>query len=485
MSVRRASTPIALTALLALSLIPRPVSAQAAPGPGAFKGTWEGQLDAGAVKLRLVFHVTVGADGTLGGTLDSPDQGAAGIPATSVSASGPTLTFAIAALGVRYVATLSSDGATLAGTFNQGGASLPLSLKRTDAPAPPPERPQNPKEPLPYRALDVELPGGAPGVTLSGTLTLPPGSGPFPAAVLVSGSGPQDRDEALMGHKPFLVLSDHLTRSGVAVLRYDDRGVAKSTGDFQAATTEDFAADALAAVRFLRARADMGTVGIVGHSEGGLVGPLAASRSADVGFVVMLAGPGLTGEEIVQLQSELIGRADGAAQPLVEANLETQRRLFQVVRSEPDPSAAAPRLEAILREAMAALPEEARRAEEARQGPNGLAAQVRQVNGAWFRFFLTYDPRPTLERVRVPVLALNGALDLQVPAEANLAEVDAALRRGGNTDVTTRLLPGLNHLFQTATTGSPTEYARISETMSSVALEAVSSWILERFGPGR
>jgi len=162
-----------------------------------------------------------------------------------------------------------------------------------------------------------------------------------------------------------------------------------------------------------------------------------------------------------------------------------QRRLFEVVRSEPDPAAAAPRLEAVLREAMAALPEEARQAEEARQGPNALAAQVAQVNSPWFRFFLTYDPRPTLEKVRVPVLALNGALDLQVPAEANLAEVSAALRRGGNADVTTRMLPGLNHLFQTATTGSPTEYARITETMSPVALEAVSSWLLERFARGR
>lgn len=480
----RPAAPATLALVLLLVLAPRPLGAQAAPAREAFVGSWEGTLNAGAVQLRLVFHVSAGDEGALSATLDSPDQGAMGIPATAASVEGSTLTIGLAPLGAQYQGTLSGDGASLEGTFTQGGARLPLVLRRTTAATAATERPQNPTGPLPYGALEVEVAHAAAGVTLSGTLTLPPGEGPFPAAVLVSGSGPQDRDETLMGHKPFLVLADHLTRAGIAVLRYDDRGVGASTGDFASATSEDFAGDALAAVAFLQARPDVGAVGIVGHSEGGLVGPMAAARSDQVDYVVMLAGPGLTGGEIVQLQSGLIGRASGLSEELVQANLDTQRRLFDVVSSEPDPEAAAPRLRAILEASVAALPAGARQAMEA-QGPDAIETQIRQLNSPWFRFFLRHDPRPTLERVRVPVLALNGELDLQVPAEANLLEVEAALARGGNRDVTTRLLPRLNHLFQTAQTGSPAEYAQISETMSPAALEAVSSWILQRFGAGR
>ena len=316
---------------------------------------------------------------------------------------------------------------------------------------------------------------GARQVILAGTLTLPEGPGPFPGAVLVTGSGPQDRDETLFGHKPFLVLSDHLTRAGIAVLRYDDRGVGRSTGDFSVATSEDFTSDALAAVAFLKARKGVGGVGIVGHSEGGIVGPLAAVRSDAVAFVVMLAGPGIPGCEIIQLQSELINRAEGAPEEVIRLNKDTQARLFAIVDGEPDPRAALPLLRSALERASAALP-------QGGSTPQAIEAQIAQINSPWFRFFLTYDPRPTLEAVTVPVLALNGSLDLQVPAEVNLHEVGAALAKGQNPDATTRLLPGLNHLFQQAETGSPSEYARIPETMNPVALEAVSSWILERLG---
>ncbi len=480
--IRSALVPLILVTGACAALAPgRPLSAQAAPSPQAFQGAWSGMLEAGAARLRLVFHVTAGADGALSGTMDSPDQGAAGIPATSVTVQGRTLRFAVANLGMTYEGTLSADGASLQGTFTQGAARLPLAMTRAQAPATP-QRPQEPKPPFPYREEEVTIPGAAAGVTLSGTLTLPRGAGPFLAVVLVSGSGPQDRNESLMGHKPFLVLADHLTRKGIAVLRYDDRGVGKSTGAYAAATSEDFTDDALAAVAFLKARRDMGAVGIAGHSEGGLIGPLAASRSADVAFVVMLAGPGLPGEDILYAQGELINRAGGASEAVAAANRRIQEAMFAVLRAQPDTASAATELRHAVQEALAALPPDVRSRMQGELTPQALETQIRQVNSPWFRFFLTYDPRPTLEKVRVPVLALNGALDLQVPAEANLREVEAALARGGNADVTTRLLPGLNHLFQTARTGSPSEYAQITETMSPVALDAVSSWILERFG---
>ena len=463
---------VILGTLTTLALGAPPLSAQARPTPESFVGSWKGPLQAGAMTLTLVFHVEAADGGGFKGTMDSPDQGAMGIPATSVTVSGDTLRFEVAPLQATFVATLSADGATLTGTFNQGPASLPLSLTRGEAEAP--ERPQNPSLPLPYRSSDVEIPSAGGGVTLAGTLTLPDGAGPFPAVVLVSGSGPQDRDEALMGHKPFLVLSDHLTRKGIAVLRYDDRGVGKSTGTFSSATSEDFTTDALAALEFLRNQPGIGPVGIVGHSEGGLVGPMAAARSDAVRFVVMLAGPGLPGRDILKLQGELIARAAGAPEEAVEANAALQERMFDIVAEELDPALARPRLLEAIKAAVAA--------QQGDTASKALEAEVDRLNSPWFRFFLDYDPRSTLARVKVPVLALNGSLDLQVPAEIDLKEVEAALRKGGNTDVTTRLLPGLNHLFQTARTGSPAEYAQITETMSPTALEAVSSWILERFG---
>jgi hypothetical protein len=478
------SAVLSLLLLTAALLHARPLGAQAAASSQPFEGVWTGVLEAGAARLRVVFNVGVATDGVLSGTLDSPDQGAAGIPATSVSARGGTLRFAVANAGISYEGTLSADGSMLDGTFTQGAARLPLSLARSDAPAPP-ERPQHPSPPFPYRVEEVRVPNRPARVMLAGTLTLPQGPGPFPGVVLVSGSGPQDRDESLMGHKPFLVLADHLTRHGIAVLRYDDRGVGGSTGTFSAATSEDFTSDALAAVAYLEARSDVGPAGIVGHSEGGLVGPLAAVRSPGVAFVVMLAGPGLPGDEILYLQGGLLARAGGASEESAAASLEIQRRMFEVVKSQGDTEAAATELRHAVREAVTALPEATRREMEGALTPTALEEGVRQVNSPWFRFFLSYDPRPTLEKVRVPVLALNGSLDLQVPAEANLREVEAALRRGGNPDVTVRILPGLNHLFQTARTGAPSEYAQITETMSPAAMEAVSSWILERFAPRR
>lgn len=459
--------------LLGALLITPAWAASQAAGTDA-TGTWEGTLDAGTAQLRLVVHVTRGEDGALAGTLDSPDQGATGIPLTTVEGGGRRLAFTVEALGASYEGTLGADGAVV-GTFTQGPVSLPLTLRQVDRPTEP-SRPQLPREPFPYRVQGVSIETPSPRVRLAGTLTLPSGAGPFPAVVLVSGSGPQDRDETIMGHKPFLVLADHLTRAGIAVLRYDDRGVAGSTGSFATATTEDFSADAVAAVDWLARRPDVAVVGIVGHSEGGLIGPMAATRSDDVGFLVLLAGPGVTGAEILDLQAAMINRVAGAPEEVIRRNRELQQELFAILRSEPDTAAASRRLREALERAASTLPDGSVQRER-------IDAELTQLNSAWFRFFLEYDPRPALEQVRVPVLALNGGKDLQVPPNANLPEVRAALERGGNPDVTTRVLPGLNHLFQTAETGGPDEYARIPETMSPMVLDAVRDWILERFGP--
>jgi uncharacterized protein len=342
-------------------------------------------------------------------------------------------------------------------------------------------RPQEPKPPFPYDARDVTF-ESVPGVRLAGTIVTPPGPGPFPALVMVTGSGPQNRNEELLGHKPFLVISDYLARHGIATLRYDDRGTAQSTGSFSAGTSVDFANDAEAAVRFMRGQAkiDRNHVGIIGHSEGGMIAPMVAARSSDVAFIVLLAGPGIPGDSILLLQEQLIATAMGTPPAMVERNTEANRHLFAAIKSATDSADAVARVMATEQKMLATLPENERATAE-RQ----LAAARGQMLTPWMRYFLSYDPRPTLRKVHVPVLALDGTLDLQVPYKQDLAAIDTALKAGGNRDYRIVELRGLNHLFQTATTGSPAEYATISETFSPAALQIIADWINAHAGTKR
>jgi hypothetical protein len=285
--------------------------------------------------------------------------------------------------------------------------------------------------------------------------------------VLVTGSGPQNRDEELMGHKPFLVLADYLTRRGIAVLRYDDRGVGRSTGRFATATTADFASDAWAAWQTLSARPDINAkrIGLLGHSEGGLIAPMLAAAHPEIAFVVMLAGPGVTGEQIMLKQAEAIGKASGAPEAAVAANTDLQKQVFAILREETSMDRIAERIGAIptgSKEASAAL--------------------VKQSVSPWMRYFALYDPAPALAKVRCPVLAITGELDLQVLPAQNLPAIRAALKQGGNTDHTVLELPGLNHLLQPAKTGLPAEYAQIETTMAPAALDMITAWIQKRTG---
>lgn len=454
------------------------VQAAAAPPPLSQRerlaGHWEGALEVG-VTLRLVFHFELN-EGAYTGSLDSPDQGSAGIPLSSVALTGDALVAKVASIGGEYTGTLHADKDELTGNWKQGGRSMPLNLKRVDKPAEI-RRPQNPTKPYPYREEEVAYENKAGGVKLAGTLTLPPGAGPFPAVVLITGSGPQNRDEELLGHKPFLVLADHLTRRGLAVLRADDRGVGGSSGNVNQSTTADFADDALAGVAFLKARKEIDArhIGLMGHSEGGIVAPLAASRSADVAFIVLLAGTSLSGEEILYLQGELIGRAAGQSPELIAKNRASQERIFAVLKAESDDALAKPKLRTIVKEGLA----------EMGADPTSPSAdvhadgQIAAVLNPWFRYFLTHDPAPALRKVKCPVLAINGEKDLQVPPKENLAGIEKALRAGGNTRFVTREFPNLNHLFQHCKTGSPGEYAQIEETISPEVLEFVSEWVLK------
>ena len=352
--------------------------------------------------------------------------------------------------------------------------ALALAVPALAQPGDEPSRPQTPQPPFPYRCVDVDYGHGE--VSLAATLTLPPGDGPFPAAVLITGSGAQNRDEEIFGHKPFAVIADHLTRAGVAVLRADDRGVGGSNDPTPGENTSaDYAADALAGVEFLRAHAaiDPERVGLIGHSEGGLIGPLAASRSADVAFVVMLAGTGVDGAEILLAQSEALGRAIGRDEAFLARQREGQRAAFEAIARDAEPAAVRAAIEAVVRVQVEGQPVDEPLLQTL------VDRGVAQLASPWMRFFLRHDPRPALRAMKVPVLVLHGELDLQVLPEQNLPPIEAAL--ADHPDATVLRFPGLNHLFQQTETGSPAEYGQLEETFNTAALDALRDWVVARF----
>lgn len=440
------------------------------------EGAWQGILKVSGIELRIVFKISRGPEDILTATMDSPDQGAKDIPVDEVIFENGSLRLEIKSAMIVFEGKLKDDDLSIEGELRQSGQSFPLVLKRVDEPAQV-RRPQEPKKPYPYEEEEVVYENKEAAVKLAGTLTIPGQEGPFPAALLISGSGPQDRDETLLGHHPFLVLADYLTRLGIAVLRVDDRGVGKSGGDFTQATSEDFASDVLAGLEYLKSREEINPkqIGLIGHSEGGIIAPMVAVQSSDVAFIILMAGTGLIGEEILYLQGELILRAEGASDEPIARNRSLQEQMFIVVKEEKDNSVAEKRVRAILQDAMPEVTEEQRKGAEA-----AVEAQIQWVLSPWFRHFLAYDPKPTLMKVKCPVLAINGQKDVQVPPKENLAAIEEALKAGGNNNYTIKELSGLNHLFQTAQTGAISEYARIEETISPTALKIMGDWILEQ-----
>ena len=436
-------------------LEPRPVIA-------GLDGTWEGAVvNPAGVKLRIVLRIRTNASGTIV-LMDSPDQMAAGIPVPQFSRDGQKVAFALPMIQASYAGELSADGHAIKGTWTQG-SSVPLDFAWTATKVAEPNRPQTPKPPFPYVAEDLTF-DSAPGVKLAGTLTLPPGKGPFPAAVMITGSGAQDRDETLLGHKPFAVWADALTRRGIAVLRWDDRGFAKSTGDFSKATSEDFAADGLAAMAYLRTRREIDPkrIGVIGHSEGGMVGPMMAAKDPRVAFVVMMAGPGAPIPQLMAAQREAVGRTMGVPAAAITRNEAVLQKMEAALAQAKPPAQA--QADAIKVLVDAGVPAAA------------APPQVAAVSTPWYRWFMAYDPRPTLAKLRMPVLALNGDKDVQVVSSLNLPPIREALK--ANRDATVVELPGLNHLFQTAMTGGPGEYAQIEETTAPSALNLMVDWVV-------
>ncbi len=460
--------------------IARETPAKGQPGEG-LAGHWQGSLKPVPVmELRLALEIKKAAEGKYEGAMISLDQSSTRIPISALTETSGAISMKIASIGGAFDGQLSADGSEFVGEWQQGGQKLPLIFKRV-AQAPQVRRPQEPKKPYPYAEEEVTIENAAAGIKLAGTLTSPTGAGPHPAVVLLTGSGPQDRDEALMGHRPFLVLADHLTRAGIAVLRCDDRGVGKSTGDFVKSTHLDFVDDALAAVAWLKTRkeVDPRRIGLLGHSEGGVVAPLAAVKQpADIAFLVLLAGVGVPVDELLVRQGTDLGRVMGASTEMLAKNAAAQRTLFPLLKQAADSAAA----EKISREVMARELAEYTPAQRQAMGLSEatVESQSKMAASPWFRQLLTYDPAGTLRAVRCPVLAINGGKDLQVAAQENLAAIRDALTAGGNTHVKTVEFPGLNHLFQSCTTGAVNEYGRIEETIAPAVLALVTDWILEQ-----
>lgn len=436
-------------------------------------GSWEGTLHIQNKALRIRFHIEA-SDSLYHSRMDSPDQGAFDLPTTRTSFRDNKLEIIASGLGLFYRGTLLQD--TIEGTLNQGGMPLPLNLYRFVKTAP--DRPQTPQEPFPYAAEELLIPAGDADRVLGATLTLPAGKGPFPAVMLIAGSGPNDRDETVFGHKPFLVIADHLTRQGFAVLRYDKRGVGKSTGNFSTATIEDFANDARAVVNYLKQQEeiDPDRIGLLGHSEGGLVSAMLAAGNRDIAFAVLMAAPGTTGMEIVLDQNQISLTHQGVEPETIEElqklNRETFGMLLEWKGTEEDRTALRDQLSRFWNK----LPLLVRMKVEKEAF---LRSQFNAMTMPGYLSFLRADPSLYLKEVTCPLLALNGEKDTQVPAVKNIRAITSALEIAGNKNVETRIYPGLNHLFQECITGLTDEYAKSEQTLAPVMLNEVGEWLKE------
>ena len=457
-------TLVLLTSLFSLTIFGQEIT-----------GQWNGTLKIQGTQMRLVFNVT-NTDNVVSSTMDSPDQGAKGIPTTTTSFENSILKITIANAKIEYEGTLGKDN-VIVGTFTQAGQCFPMNLSKEIIEKQKLVRPQEPIKPYSYYSEGVTFENKKAGISLAGTLTLPKKKGVFPVVILISGSGPQNRDEELLGHKPFLVLSDFLTKNGIAVLRYDDRGTALSKGDFKTATSADFATDVESAIAYLKTRKEINKnkIGLIGHSEGGLIAPMVASKSKDVAFIVLLAGIGMQGDSLLLLQKKLIEEASGVSKEDIQKGQLSNRKIFDIVKKSTSLEQLNADLTIHFKQIVKDIPNHQKPAEMG--DDDFVKLQVKQIASPWIQYFIKYNPEATLEKVKCPVLAMNGEKDLQVPPKENLEAIKKAITKGGNKRVTTKELPNLNHLFQECKTGSPDEYATIEQTYSPIVLNEIVKWL--------
>lgn len=440
----------------------------------AIEGAWQGILIVEGDSQLVVLDIT--GDTTLNISISMPWIAQTNIISSKALFKDDSLSFRVSQLKFSFKGLVDLEKKSITG-WCKVGKSYPLTLLYTKIPTRI-NRPQTPKEPYPYSAEEVQFANKKQNISLAGTLTLPKGDGPFPAVVLITGSGPQTRDEELLGHKPFLVIADYLTRNGIAVLRYDDRGVGKSTGKFSEATTLDFANDAEAAFNFLikDKRINTQKIGLMGHSEGGVIAPIVASRNKKVKFIVLLAGTGVKGKALMSEQYRLILKSASIPDSIVEPLVDLNRQAFEVVLTTPNNTQAGVKIREITENTIQKLGEET--SKKYNLTKSTADQLIMQVLTPWMKEFLRLNPADYLSKVNCPILALNGELDLQVPATQNIPAIKAAVAKNKKGKLKVKTFPKLNHLFQTASTGSPSEYARIEETFNEEALKEILKFIV-------
>ena len=443
----------------------------------SLQGKWPGILDVQGQKLTVIFNIEKNGE-TYSATMDSPDQGALGIPVENVKFENNILSLEAPALKMDYTGTVNNNFTEIKGTFTQSGNKIPLNLTKKEIEKKPAVRSQTPKAPFPYHVENIKFNNQKDSITLAGTLTLPKKGENFPAVILITGSGPQNRDEELFDHRPFMIIADVLTKRGIAVLRCDDRGIGESTGNFNDATSADFANDVLAGIEYLKGRKEINKskIGLIGHSEGGMIAPLVASITTDVAFIVLMAAPGIPIDELMILQTEKSGELAGIDNEFIKKNSELQRGLYSVIKKNYQKEDLGKLLEVYLKDALINVPGEMKPTSE--EETNALIkTQIKTVTGKWFQYFITFNPQTYLQKLKCPVLALNGSLDSQVIPKENLEGIEKSLKKGGNNNYKTVELKGLNHLFQEAKTGAFSEYNQIEHTHAEIFLETMSDWI--------
>lgn len=461
-------------------------------------GNWEGNLEVQGIKIPIVFHISKDSSGKLTASFDSPKQNAYNLACSGVITKDDSVILLMPIIKGRYGGKKDADNKKMTGTWMQGSAALPLNLSKTSevVKIKKMNRPQTPGPPFPYKSEEVEYDNPGKSIQFGATFTVPlPDSNvnyfrapAYPAVLLITGSGKQDRDETIFNHKPFAVIADYLTRRGIAVLRVDDRDMGKTTGDFSKSTTADFANDVEAGINYLKSRIEVDTnnIGLIGHSEGSMIAPMVAARRRDVKFIVLLAGPGVKISELMEQQSVDVASARGIPYRKLKHYRILYRQLVSTILNEPDSIKAFSNALAVFNDWQK---DKSNSTVKVTTGVSDEETKIKFIEGLisqlrspWFNYFMKFDPADYLEKVNCGVLALNGEKDIQVSAKQNLPAIKKVLEKNNNKNFKTMEMAGLNHLFQHCIKCSAEEYGELEESFDTETLKIIGDWIkAERF----
>ena len=447
---------------------------------------WSGVLNAGGQKIELVLHCIKNTDHTYTSNWDVPIQKAKGIPSSKTDFANGQFNIEVKMIGATFVGKLNATGNKIEGTWGQAGMNFPLNLEPLKATLAPMVviKPQTPKPPFPYTIKEFTYEGVTTKLTYGATLTYPSDQLNHPLVILITGSGRQDRDETIFDHKPFAVIADYLTKKGFAVLRVDDRGAGQSTGDFSKSTTADFALDVEEHIQYAKSlpMIDATKIGLLGHSEGGLIAPMIAARNKSIAFIVLMAGPGIEITELMALQNEMVFKSAGIPTSAIDAYIPLYKQLMKTVIKIENKEEAVAKAKEITQlwfnktdKSLVKLTTNMNAEADIDKFARTMAETL-FTN--WWKYFAAYNPQPALYKVTCPVLAMNGSADIQVTAAENLKGIEAALMKGGNNQFTIKQFEGLNHLFQKCSKCTVPEYGELETTIEPEVLETIGNWLL-------